>query len=208
MRHGLSFSDAGKLGAAQTTIVKREKKSKLVSEYEIDPARCVCCLSSMPYEKRKNKFCGRSCAQRFNNRGTVRNSQKAFGQYGNCEACEKVLQARSGRYCNNGCQGDARYSKSLRSWLSGENNGLTTNGVVNSTVKRYLREKFHDKCALCGWSEINPVTGKVPLVADHIDGNWQNNTEQNLRLLCGCCDSLQPTFGGLNRGNGRKNRRY
>jgi hypothetical protein len=53
---------------------------------------------------------------------------------------------------------------------------------------------------------MNPKTGIVPLVADHIDGNWRNNHEGNLRLVCPNCDALSPTFAALNRGNGRKNR--
>ncbi len=79
-------------------------------------------------------------------------------------------------------------------------------GVVKDPIKRYLRNKFSNKCCLCGWSEINTQTGLVPLVADHIDGKWQNNREENLRLLCPNCDSLTSTFGNLNRGNGRPNR--
>lgn len=53
---------------------------------------------------------------------------------------------------------------------------------------------------------MNPKTSQVPLVADHVDGNWRNNNEKNLRLLCPNCDSLTPTYAGLNRGNGRKGR--
>jgi len=79
-------------------------------------------------------------------------------------------------------------------------------GLVSRYVKKYLRRKFGDKCCLCGWSKINPKLGFSPLVADHIDGNWRNNAENNLRLLCPNCDSLTPTFAALNRGNGRKNR--
>lgn len=59
---------------------------------------------------------------------------------------------------------------------------------------------------LCGWSHTNLKTGVVPLVADHVDGNWRNNSEGNLWLLCPNCDSLTPTYAALNRGNGRKNR--
>ena len=84
--------------------------------------------------------------------------------------------------------------------------GLQRLGVVSGHVKRYLREKFSNKCCLCGWAEINPKTGQAPLVADHIDGNWRNNVESNLRLICPNCDALSPTYAGLNRGNGRKNR--
>ncbi|MEK7147864.1 MAG: HNH endonuclease, partial [Patescibacteria group bacterium] len=71
-----------------------------------------------------------------------------------------------------------------------------------------LREKFGDKCCLCGWSKVNQKTGKVPLVADHIDGNWRNNSESNLRLICPNCDALLPTFSALNKGRGRNNRIY
>ena len=85
-------------------------------------------------------------------------------------------------------------------------NGLQSLGIVSVYIKKYLREKFGDKCVLCAWSKINPKTGRVPLVADHIDGNWRNNIESNLRLLCPNCDLLSPTYAGLNRGHGRKNR--
>jgi len=84
--------------------------------------------------------------------------------------------------------------------------GLQGLGIVSVYIKKYLRQKFGDKCVLCGWAKINLKTRKVPLVADHIDGNWRNNVESNLRLICPNCDALNPTYAGLNRGNGRKNR--
>lgn len=79
-------------------------------------------------------------------------------------------------------------------------------GIVSRHVKRYLRDKFGNKCCVCEWSEINIKIGYPPLIADHIDGNWRNNIESNLRLLCPNCDALTSTYAGLNRGNGRKNR--
>lgn len=39
----------------------------------------------------------------------------------------------------------------------------------------------------------------MPLELDHVDGNSDNNTLSNLRLLCPNCHSLTPTYRGKNR---------
>jgi len=94
----------------------------------------------------------------------------------------------------------------IKKWKAGKINGLQGIGIVSRHVKRYLRDKFGNKCCVCRWSKTNIKTGQVPLVADHIDGNWKNNIESNLRLICLNCDALTSTYAGLNRGNGRENR--
>lgn len=84
---------------------------------------------------------------------------------------------------------------------------LTYSGVNNLTsthIRRYLFEKFDNKCCKCGWSEVNPRTGIVPLQINHIDGNSQNNEPKNVELLCPNCHSLTDTFG--KHGKGRKKR--
>jgi len=43
----------------------------------------------------------------------------------------------------------------------------------------------------------------VPLVLDHIDGHFENNNEENLRLVCGNCDMQLSTYKSKNIGNGR-----
>ncbi|MBL7155212.1 MAG: HNH endonuclease [Candidatus Portnoybacteria bacterium] len=123
-----------------------------------------------------------------------------------CLSCGKETPRSGYKYCSNACQVEYQYRSYIKKWKTGEVNGLQSTGIVSKYIKRYLRRKFENKCCLCGWSEINQNTGLVPLVADHIDGNWQNNTEENLRLICPNCDSLTPTYAGLNRGNGRENR--
>lgn len=95
----------------------------------------------------------------------------------------------------------------IKKWKSGEEQGLQRLGIVSVHIKRYLREKYDNKCCLCGWAKINPRTGIIPLVADHIDGNWRNNCEKNLRLICPNCDALSSTYAALNKGKGRKNRK-
>ena len=123
-----------------------------------------------------------------------------------CPVCGKEPARSYYKYCSNICQQKYQQIAYMRDWKAGKITGLQSTGVVSPQVKRYLREKFGDKCCICGWSKINPKTGKVPLVADHIDGNWRHNVESNLRLVCPNCDALLPTFSALNKGKGRKNR--
>ena len=123
-----------------------------------------------------------------------------------CPVCGKETPRPGYKYCSNACQIEYQYRSYIKKWKTGEVNGLQSIGIVSKHIKRYLRRKFGNKCCLCGWSKIHSKTGQIPLVADHIDGNWRNNIESNLRLICPNCDSLTPTYTGLNRGKGRKDR--
>ena len=123
-----------------------------------------------------------------------------------CRTCGKEPYGANYTYCSNACQHEYQFRNYVRRWQEGRSTGLQSIGIVSTYVKKYLRIKFDNKCCQCGWSEVNSKTGIVPLVADHIDGNWRNNREGNLRLLCPNCDALSPTYAGLNRGNGRMNR--
>lgn len=125
---------------------------------------------------------------------------------GKCLCCGKETQRSKYKYCSNVCHMEYQYQSFIKNWKDGTINGLQGLGIVSRYVKKYLRRKFGNRCCLCGWAKKNIKLGEVPLVADHIDGNWLNNTEDNLRLLCPNCDSLTSTYAGLNRGNGRKNR--
>lgn len=123
-----------------------------------------------------------------------------------CVNCGNETARPGYKYCSNKCQADHRYKVYIELWQSGEIHGLQRLGVVSNHIKRYLRAKYRNKCCLCGWAEVNVVTGQVPLVADHIDGDWRNNTEENLRLICPNCDAISATYAALNKGRGRKER--
>jgi len=123
-----------------------------------------------------------------------------------CMHCSKETARSKYKYCSNACQIEYQYLTYIKKWKAGKINGLQGIGIVSRHVKRYLRDKFGNKCCVCRWSKTNIKTGQVPLVADHIDGNWKNNIESNLRLICLNCDALTSTYAGLNRGNGRENR--
>ena len=123
-----------------------------------------------------------------------------------CLICGNEPERARYKYCSNACQIEYQHQLYIKEWKMGKVTGLQSIGTVSPYIKRYLRRRFGNKCCLCGWAKINSKTGQVPLVADHIDGNWRNNVESNLRLICPNCDSLTATYAGLNRGNGRKNR--
>ena len=62
------------------------------------------------------------------------------------------------------------------------------------------------KCEICGWGEKNIYTGNVPLEIHHKDGNYLNNIESNLQVLCPNCHSLTNSYKNHN-DVGRKDRK-
>ena len=103
-----------------------------------------------------------------------------------CLACQKPLLNYQGKYCSNVCQANLRYVQFIKLWKSGNTNGTIGLNAKNISghIRRYLIEKYENKCSICGWSKINPITGKVPVEVDHINGNADDNNENNLRLIC------------------------
>lgn len=104
------------------------------------------------------------------------------------------------------CQSEFQYKEWVLEWKNGNKSGLRGEYGTSKYLKRYLFQKFDNKCAKCGWGETNPYTNTIPLEVEHIDGNYLNNAEENLILLCPNCHSLTATYKGANKGNGRKKR--
>lgn len=150
------------------------------------------CDTTFQYRDKRDKYCSRSCSAKVNNKGVRRHGIAPLS----CEECKKELYTQN-RYCGS-CARDVE----LADWYAGKINPSNKNGLP-AKFKTHLKAKFDGKCQDCGWRGINPVTGNSTVQVEHIDGNYLNNHIDNLKVLCPNCHSLTPTYGSLNKGNGR-----
>ena len=81
--------------------LKTKTSKKLYLE---NPKYCKHCGKEIPYEKRENDFCDRSCAASFNNKGVVRNGEK-LPEHFYCLNCGKEINPRN-KFCNNTCHAE------------------------------------------------------------------------------------------------------
>ena len=122
-----------------------------------------------------------------------------------CKQCGMTVHNRVAVYCSNKCQMEFQYDTFIQKWLKEDKSGgIGINAKdVSAHVRRYLNKNYGKRCILCGWDKIHPITNKVPLEIDHIDGDSDNNRVSNLRMICPNCHALTSNFRGLNKGNGR-----
>ena len=147
-------------------------------------------------------YCGYACSNKAR-----RNTEPL-----ECGYCHKPYTPKfSGchrKFCSQRCAGlgisEARYLSFIERWKAGLEKGRSGEGGTSAHIKRYLLDKYHNKCSKCGWAKRNKYTGKLTLESHHRDGNWKNNAESNLWLLCPNCHSLTPTYRALNAGKGRR----
>ena len=151
--------------------------------------------------KQQAKYCNRSCAASETNKQSKRKSREAF-----CLVCDSSLRSRKNalKYCSRVCMGLARRTETaikIQQWVENDSNWERGGEGFPSVLRNYLLSEVDHKCPQCGWGVPNPVTGKVILTINHIDGNWQNNRRSNLEVLCYNCHTLTDSFGSLNAGS-------
>lgn len=122
-----------------------------------------------------------------------------------CINCNSIINNKN-KYCSNKCQLEYQYKTYINNWKNGLESGMRGDYQISMYIKTYLFKKFNNKCSKCGWGEFNHYTNSIPLEIEHIDGNYKNNNENNLILLCPNCHSLTSTYKGANINNGRKSR--
>ena len=94
----------------------------------------------------------------------------------NCLFCKK--ETANKKFCSIQCQMDLMYTTNINRWKLGEISGSRGDYNIADWIRRYLFNKYNNKCCKCGWSEINPSTRNIPLEINHIDGNHKNNKER------------------------------
>lgn len=238
MRKGLSYSEAGRLGWESSKETQQRQKTERIENYYKNPKKCRKCDDVIPYEKKENKYCSRSCAISVNNRGVRRHGHRDIE---NCLNCGETLIGKSGkkycsrfcaetkdlhsdghvqvgtgiclncgkdivgrnknkkRYCDRDC--DIKYRWKLKK----EAIEKDPNSVGIRALKRFVVKERGHKCEKCGISEW--FGQSISLDMHHIDGNYKNNSLDNLKLLCPNCHAITPTYKGKNAGNGRAKRR-
>ncbi len=140
-------------------------------------------------------YCSRSCSAKANNLGKARHGQA----WGKCQGCEEKASPSGSGYCSIAC----RQNHEIHRWIVGELDG-SCKYTYASYVKRYLENRSQLICEMDGCTESRKrQNGSHILQVDHIDGDWQNNRPENLRLICPSCHCLTDNWGAANMGNGR-----
>jgi len=197
----MTRSEAGKIGGIKQGKISHDNA---VCKYYKEPNICKYCHSVIKIKEgeqisqvRKKNFCSHSCSAQYNN---LKRGRKIF----KCVYCDKLIHQTNSRirkYCDNICQGKLRRKAALDIAFACER------PINSGALRNFLFEKYNNKCCKCGWGETNLKSGTIPLVINHIDGNSSNNKEDNLELICPNCDSLTPTYKGMNKGSGRHHRK-
>jgi HNH endonuclease len=178
-------SEAGKLGYAKTKAQLeqhlQERSQRVRDDYEANPKHCLFCGKKISFEKRWSKFCNHSCSAKYNNRGVTRHI--SHSRFCSCGKPKKLTN----KYCDE-CIEKRVYNKIV----------LLADAKTDRTRRKLIIQQRGYHCEVCGISEW--MQKPINLELDHIDGDADNNSSDNLRLICPNCHSQTETYKGGNAG--------
>ena len=184
-------------------------RGKSTRKHKIIVRACPVCgikFDTAETGKESRATCSRACSNTYFRSGKDAGNYK-HGQTQNpgivCLQCGKQIKHKR-KYCDRKCQAlhfrTIKIADILRRGEYPKHQG---------NAKKYALLILGHKCSICNRTEWDGV--KIPLVLDHIDGKPDNWKVSNIRLVCGNCNMLLPTFAGKNKGNGGRpyrNKRY
>jgi len=120
----------------------------------------------------------------------------------NCGKENKWGDSKVNKYCDNACHAQHRRKIILEDWLSGTY--FNKKGVPPEVAKEWISEQQNHSCLLCGITDWNGKS--IVFQFDHIDGDPDHNTKENIRMLCPNCHSQTETYGVKNKKSSESRR--
>lgn len=134
------------------------------------------------------RFCSKSCRagfSTFNKRNQINFNLKKIR---NCKECGKEYVIQKGLTSGKFCSLHRKTPVSEKPFEEIK---------ISAKKSRLIKERGWccENCKLANW-----CGSPIPLELDHINGNADDDSKENLRLLCRNCHGLTDTFSWKNRG--------
>ena len=119
-----------------------------------------------------------------------------------CKNCGKNFTNKNAKYfCSRKCYNEFHSQEHYNKYLQ-DNSIAIGNRHMRNYKKFFLKEQNY-KCAICGvpnvWNNKQLV-----FILDHINGRANDNSRNNLRLICPNCDSQLDTYKSKNKNSDRQ----
>lgn len=196
-----SKSCGAKFNTNKSKEISKILHKEFVDKYEANPNRCAYCDKPLSFKRRHRKFCDNSCAAKFNN------SHRSKKEATKCLNCNKEISRNNIKFCCNKCQQEYQFKQQVQlvdncgrfDMISHVSGVKEVNRVF---VRKYLEYKHGHKCSICG--NTHWLGKPILLIVDHIDGDIENCSVDNYRLVCSNCDATLPTYKNKNKGKGKR----
>lgn len=160
---------------------------------------CLHCEITFKTDDKRSKFCSRKCSATYNNLNNHwrdAKQQRSGGRRATCLHCKTTYAPSKnvrGIFCSIDCF-------KAGNWLHRYLPKVLAGTAGPASLRTYHIYTHGEICRECGTGAEH--NGKfLRLQLDHIDGNSDNNTVDNTRLLCPNCHSQTENFGSKGVGN-------